>query len=55
MAATNSRPVRIGSYKIDVTFQGFQAVTTKGVAVDVGAQVVQNFTLRPGNVSQTIE
>ena len=48
-------PVRIGSYKIDVTFQGFQAVTTKGVAVDVGAQVVQNFTLRPGNVSQTIE
>ncbi|HKM79938.1 MAG TPA: TonB-dependent receptor [Candidatus Acidoferrum sp.] len=48
-------PVRIGSYKIDVTFQGFQAVTTKGVAVDVGAQVVENFTLKPGNVSQTVE
>src|SRR5208282_6137528 len=40
-------PVRIGSYKIDVTFQGFQAVTTKGVVVDVGAEVVQNFSLRP--------
>jgi hypothetical protein len=48
-------PVRIGSYKIDVTYQGFQAVTTKGVVVDVGAQVVQNFTLKPGNVNQTIE
>jgi hypothetical protein len=48
-------PVRIGSYKIEVTFQGFQTVTTKGVAVDVGAQVVENFTLRPGNVSQTVE
>jgi len=48
-------PVRIGSYKIDVTFQGFQAVTTKGVVVDVGAQVVQNFSLKPGNVSQTVE
>jgi hypothetical protein len=48
-------PVRIGSYKLDVTFQGFQAVTTKGVVVNIGAEVVQNFTLKPGNVSQTIE
>jgi hypothetical protein len=48
-------PVRIGSYKIDVTFQGFQAVTTKGVVVDVGAEVVQNFALRPGSVTQTVE
>jgi len=48
-------PVRIGSYKIDVTFQGFQAVTTKGVTVDVGAEVVQNFALRPGSVTQTVE
>jgi len=48
-------PVRIGSYKLDVTFQGFQAVTAKGVVVNIGAEVVQNFTLKPGNVSQTIE
>src|SRR5208337_3797148 len=40
---------------IDVTFQGFQAVTTKGVVVDVGAEVVQNFSLRPGSVTQTVE
>jgi hypothetical protein len=48
-------PVRIGSYKIDVTFQGFQAVTTKGVVVSIGAEVVQNFSLRPGSVTQTVE
>jgi len=48
-------PVRIGSYKIDVTFQGFQAVTTKGVVVNIGAEVVQNFSLRPGSVTQTVE
>ena len=48
-------PVRIGSYKIDVTFQGFQAVTTKGVVVNIGAEVVQNFSLKPGSVTQTVE
>ena len=48
-------PVRIGSYKLDVTFQGFQAVTTKGVVVNIGAEVVQNFSLRPGSVTQSIE
>src|SRR5271157_2693588 len=36
-------PVKIGSYKIDVTYQGFQSMTTKGVTVDVGSNVVQNF------------
>ena len=48
-------PVRIGSYKLDVTFQGFQAITTKGVVVNIGAEVVQNFSLRPGSVTQTVE
>ncbi|MFI5096561.1 MAG: TonB-dependent receptor domain-containing protein [Candidatus Acidiferrales bacterium] len=48
-------PVRIGSYKLDVTFQGFQATTTKGVVVNIGAEVVQNFSLRPGSVTQSIE
>jgi hypothetical protein len=48
-------PVKIGSYKIDVTFKGFQTVTTRGVSVDVGAAVVQNFTMKPGQVSETIE
>jgi hypothetical protein len=48
-------PVRIGTYKIDVVNQGFQTTTTSGVAVDIGANVVQNFTLRPGSISQSIE
>jgi hypothetical protein len=48
-------PVRIGSYKLDVSFQGFQTVTAKGVVVNIGADVVQNFSLKAGSVSQTIE
>src|SRR5271167_4673291 len=48
-------PVKIGSYKIDVTYQGFQSMTAKSVSVDVGSNVVQNFTLKPGSVTQSIE
>ncbi len=48
-------PVKIGSYKIDVVLQGFQPMTAKGVVVNVGANVVQDFALKPGSVSQTVE
>ena len=48
-------PVRIGSYKLEVSYQGFQSETTRGVTVDVGANVVQNFAMKPGSVSQSIE
>ncbi|MGB2590092.1 MAG: TonB-dependent receptor [Candidatus Acidiferrum sp.] len=48
-------PVRIGSYKLTVTYQGFQTSTQVGVKVDVGAQVVVNFSLKPGKVTETIE
>jgi Carboxypeptidase regulatory-like domain len=48
-------PVRIGTYKLDITYTGFEAVTAKGIVVNIGAAVVQNFTLKPGNVSQSIE
>jgi len=48
-------PVKIGSYKIDVSFQGFQPLTAKGVVVNIGVDVVQNFALKPGNVTQSIE
>ncbi len=48
-------PVRIGSYKLDVSYKGFASLTAKGVVVNVGAEVVQNFTLKPGNVTQSIE
>jgi hypothetical protein len=48
-------PVKIGSYKLEVVAQGFQTTTTSGVTVDIGADVVQNFTIKPGSVTQSIE
>jgi hypothetical protein len=48
-------PVRIGSYKIKVSLQGFQTLEKRDVTVDVGQNVVVDFTLRPGSVSETIE
>lgn len=48
-------PVRIGSYKLTVTYQGFQTNTQLGIKVDVGAQVVVNFALKPGKVTETVE
>src|SRR3989475_1661493 len=48
-------PVRIGSYKIDATAQGFQTVSQTKLTVDVGANVVADFTLKPGSTTETIE
>ena len=40
-------PVKIGPYKIDVVLQGFQAMTAKGVVVNIGANVVQDLRSGP--------
>ena len=48
-------PVRIGSYKITATSQGFQTTERKNVVVNVGASVVANFDLKPGQVTETVE
>jgi hypothetical protein len=48
-------PVRIGTYKLTATLQGFQSVTQRGVTVNVGQEVVVDFTLKPGSVSETVE
>jgi len=48
-------PVRIGTYKLSVTMQGFQTNTQKGVSVNVGQSVVADFSLKPGAVSEMIE
>ena len=48
-------PVRIGSYKLTATIQGFSTVTEKNVVVNVGQDVVVDFALRPGSVSETVE
>src|SRR5438445_1215797 len=48
-------PVKIGTYKVTVTIQGFQTTTTHGITVNVGQNVVTDFTLKPGSVSETVE
>src|ERR1700731_592468 len=48
-------PVKIGSYKLTATIQGFSTVTQKNVVVNVGQDVVVDFTLKPGSVSETVE
>jgi hypothetical protein len=48
-------PVRIGSYKIDVSSQGFKTEVQNHIAVDVSARVLVNFKLQPGSVTETVE
>src|ERR1700738_2645227 len=48
-------PVRIGTYKLTATIQGFQTVTQKNVTVNVGQDVVLDFALKPGSVSEAGE
>src|ERR1700730_11600929 len=48
-------PVTIGQYTISTNFQGFTTMTEKHVTVNVGAEVVINFALKPGAVTETIE
>ncbi len=48
-------PVRIGSYKLNITFQGFETIVRTHVTVNVGENVVADFTLKPGNVTTTVE
>jgi hypothetical protein len=48
-------PVKIGSYKLTVTLQGFETIVRAHVAVNVGENVVADFALKPGNVTTTVE
>ena len=49
------RPVRIGAYTVEAQFKGFETIQHRDVTVDVQQQVVVNFTLQPGQVTQSIE
>src|SRR5260370_11067662 len=40
-------PVRIGSYKITATIQGFQTITHRNVAVNLGQDLGVSFSLTP--------
>ena len=48
-------PVRIGNYRIDVAAEGFKTTSEIHVAVDVSSNVLRNFKLQPGAVSETVE
>src|SRR5207247_7157528 len=48
-------PVKIGTYNIKATYQGFQTVTQKAIQVNVGADVVIDVALKPGQVSEIVE
>src|SRR5438094_4878583 len=48
-------PVKIGSYKLTASLQGFQTMTQTSIPVNVGADVVINFALKPGSVSEIVE
>jgi len=48
-------PVRIGSYTVSVTTPGFSSAEHKNLTVNVGASVVVDFSLKAGQVTETIE
>src|SRR2546422_11015213 len=48
-------PVKIATYTINAEFQGFQKASHPHVTVNVQQQVVVDFTLQPGQVTQTVE
>src|SRR5437868_14737065 len=48
-------PVKIGTYKIDVSYQGFQTATQRNVVVNVGSDSLANFQMKPGSVTEVVE
>src|SRR4051794_9255665 len=48
-------PVRIGSYKLDASAQGFKTVSQTHIIVNVSANVLVNLKLPTGSVSETVE
>jgi hypothetical protein len=48
-------PVRIGSYKLDAAAPGFKNEVQIHVAVDVSSNILRNFKLQPGAVTETVE
>ena len=51
----NFSPVRIGTYKLEVSAQGFKKEVQIHATVDVSARVLINFKLQPGAVTETVE
>ena len=49
------RPIKIGNYSVEAEYKGFQKTLREHVTVNVQQQVVVDFTLVPGQVTQTVE
>jgi hypothetical protein len=47
-------PIKIGQYTVSAEYQGFAKTQRQHVTVDVQQQVVVNFTMNPGQTTQTI-
>ena len=47
-------PVRIGAYAVTAEFRGFQTSRHQHVTVNIQQQVVVDFTLQPGQVTETV-
>jgi len=48
-------PVKIGTYAVSVEVAGFRKATRKGVALSVQQQVVVDFELVPGQITQSVD
>jgi hypothetical protein len=48
-------PIKIGPYTVEVEFQGFQRARRAGVQVSIQQQLVVDFAMTPGEMTQTIE
>src|SRR5207253_10388095 len=44
-----------GSYKVSASLPGFEVMVRSGVTLTVGSETVINFTMKPGQVSQTVD
>ena len=48
-------PIKIGRYRVEAEFTGFQKSVRTGIDVNIQAQIVVDFVLVPGAVTQTVE
>ncbi|MBV9084117.1 MAG: carboxypeptidase regulatory-like domain-containing protein, partial [Acidobacteriaceae bacterium] len=48
-------PVRVGTYRITVSAQGFQSEVAESVTLEIQQRARMDFTLHPGDVMQTME
>jgi hypothetical protein len=47
-------PVKVGTYTVSVKMPGFQKATRQHIGVNIQQQVLANFSLKPGMVTQTV-